>query len=144
MPIAQGKWGSAVAIVICDRFSDSSLTYQGYARGIDLATVKMLNDYATSGLTPDLTLLLDLPAEAGLARHTKSDRISSERLVFHQAVRNGFLALAMAESERFVIIDATKPLEQVTREALAVIEKRMAGLEDRPRRGRPPVFSPCR
>ncbi|MCL5105183.1 MAG: dTMP kinase [Armatimonadetes bacterium] len=113
------------AIVICDRFSDSSLAYQGYARGIDLVTVKMLNDYATSGLRPDLTLLLDLPAEAGLARHTKRDRISSERLAFHEAVRNGFLALATAEKDRIVVIDATKPLEEVAREALSVIESRI-------------------
>ena len=112
------------AIVICDRFADSSIAYQGYARGIDLATVKMLNDYATSGLKPDLTLLLDLPAEAGLARHTKSDRISSERLAFHEAVRNGFLALAAAENDRIVVLDATKPLEQVAKQACDIIEAR--------------------
>jgi len=111
------------AVVICDRFADSSLAYQGYARGIDLDTVKMLNTYATSGLKPDLTILLDLPAEIGLARQTKVDRVSSEKLAFHEAVRNGFLEIARAESERFIVIDATKSIDEIVELSIDAVEK---------------------
>ena len=101
------------AVVICDRFADSSLAYQGYARGIDLETVKMLNDCAARGLRPDLTILLDLPVESGLDRTSGMDRLSSEGIAFHNAVREGYLALSRAEPGRFVIIDAGKPIDEV-------------------------------
>ncbi|MHB9035477.1 MAG: dTMP kinase [Armatimonadota bacterium] len=110
------------AIVICDRYADSSLAYQGYARGIDLNTVRTLNDYATSGLKPDLTILLDLPADAGLSRQKKTDRVSSEGLDFHEAVRQGFLALAQAEPERFVVLDARQSIDDIVKQSLEVIE----------------------
>ncbi|MCE5198129.1 MAG: dTMP kinase [Armatimonadota bacterium] len=110
------------AIVICDRFTDSSLAYQGYARGIDINIIKTLNDFATGGLTPDLTILLDLPAEVGLARQVKMDRVSSERLAFHEAVREGYLAIAKAEPERVVVISAEMGVEDVLREAIIVLE----------------------
>lgn len=111
----------AGSVVICDRFTDSSLAYQGYARGLDLAEVASINAYATSGLRPDVTLLLDLPAQTGLARQSKIDRISSQDAAFHGSVRNGFLALAKAEPERFVVIDATRDIDSVLDEALAGI-----------------------
>lgn len=110
----------AGSMVICDRFADSSLAYQGYARGLGLE-IASLNAYATSGLVPDITILLDLPAEAGLARQRKIDRISSQDIAFHESVRNGFLALAKAEPGRFVVIDATVNINSVLAAALAGI-----------------------
>lgn len=105
------------AVVICDRYTDSSLAYQGAARGIGMEAVRSLNDFATAGLKPDRTILLDLPAREGLARQAKVDRVSSEGLAFHEAVRQGFLEAAQMEPERFVVIDASKPFELVLKEA---------------------------
>ncbi|MCX8052865.1 MAG: dTMP kinase [Armatimonadetes bacterium] len=113
------------AIVICDRFSDSSLAYQGYARGIDLETIETLNNFATRGLKPDLTILLDLPVELGLARQTARDRISSEQINFHRRIREGYLSIVRSEPERFVVIDASGCEKEVFRQALeAVISRR--------------------
>lgn len=106
------------AVVICDRFADSSIAYQGYARGIDIHQVRQINYFATSGLLPDITFLLDLPADAGLARQRKIDRISSEDISFHERVREGFLAVAMSEPDRFVIIDARQDEESVFAQAV--------------------------
>jgi len=111
----------AGSVLICDRFTDSSLAYQGYARGLDLGEVASLNTYATSGLVPDIAILLDLPAEAGLARQRKIDRISSRDIAFHESVRQGFLALAQSEPDRFVVIDATQDIDSVLNEALTGI-----------------------
>lgn len=108
-------------VVISDRFADSSIAYQGYARGIDLDIVKMLNDYAVDGVKPDLTILLDLPVESGLARQEEIDRVSLEKLAFHEAVRQGFLTLANEEPGRIIVIDATLDLDEVLRQALAAI-----------------------
>lgn len=105
-------------IVISDRFMDSSIAYQGYARDLGPDFVALLNSIATGRLTPDLTLLLDLPVEIGLRRaHARSgdtdDSIGAEPTPFHQLVREGFLALAKTEPKRFVIIDASQPLDAV-------------------------------
>ncbi|MCE5322080.1 dTMP kinase [bacterium] len=109
------------AIVICDRFADSSTAYQGYARGIDKDTVRALNDFAAAGLVPDLTILLDLPASEGLARQQKIDRVSSEKLEFHEAVRRGFLELADTEGDRFIVFDATKSIDEIVEQALIMV-----------------------
>lgn len=101
------------AIVICDRFADSSIAYQGRARGIEADTITCLNDFATQGLKPNLTILLDLAADAGLARQRSVDRISSEGLAFHESVREGYLAIARAEPDRVVVVDAARPFEEV-------------------------------
>ena len=111
-------------IVVCDRFIDSSVAYQGYGRGLARALVESLNEMATGGLRPDITLLLDVPAETGLRRArsleggdgaTKArDSIGGEAASFHQRVRDGFLAIAATEAERVTRIDATLPLDQVT------------------------------
>lgn len=111
----------ANSVIICDRYTDSSLAYQGYARGLDVEQVRQLNCYATGGLVPDATILLDLPVEAGLARQQKIDRISSEDLAFHSAVREGFLAIARAEPDRITIIDATQQLQTVQSQTEQVI-----------------------
>ncbi len=101
--------------VICDRYADSTIAYQSYGRGLDLATVMAVNRAATQGLTPDLTLLLDMPVEAGLARKSGKarDRFESEDITFHQRVRQGYLKMAIAEPERWLVIDASKSKEKI-------------------------------
>ena len=104
-------------IVVCDRFADSTLAYQGFGRGIALDTIERLNEIATGGLRPDLTILLDLPAADGLARAGKdggSDRFERETLDFHERVRAGYRTLAEREPERWLVIDASQPSEAVT------------------------------
>jgi dTMP kinase len=93
-------------IVLCDRHADSTIVYQGYGRGLDLQWLRDLNEFATDGLRPHLTLLLDLPPEEGLARVREKDRLDSEPLDFHQRVRDGFLAEAQHDPGRWRILDA--------------------------------------
>jgi len=107
---------AAGEIVICDRYADATRAYQGSARGFDMAAILTLEEMATDGLRPDLTLLLDLPAEAGQARKVEAsvdggdwDRIDAESLAFHQRVRAGYLALAAAEPTRILVLDAAQP-----------------------------------
>jgi len=97
---------AAGQVVVCDRFTDSTLAYQGYGRGLDLEKIRQLNHLATGGLQPHLTLWLDLPPEVGLARTGIADRLEQERLEFHRRVHQGFQALAAAEPQRIVRIDA--------------------------------------
>ncbi len=102
-------------VVICDRYADSTTAYQGYGRELDLAMVKAANALGTQGLAPDLTILLDIPFEAGLNRKkdTKPDRFQMENLNFHRRVRAGYLKLAKAEPKRWLVIDATKNKEDI-------------------------------
>ncbi|MBI4187035.1 MAG: dTMP kinase [Chloroflexi bacterium] len=102
-------------IVICDRYTDSTIAYQGYGRGLESALVKTINDAATGGLKPDLTVLLDLPAEEGLARKKarRRDRFEHESIAFHRRVRQGYLKLASAEPERWLVIDATQSKDKI-------------------------------
>jgi len=103
-------------IVVCDRFYDSTLAYQGYGHGLDLQALQTITAFATGGLRPDLTLLLDLPAEDGLRRRKRGgqwNRLDAYDLAFHQRVRQGYFALAAAEPERWVRVDATQPLDAV-------------------------------
>ena len=104
-------------IVICDRYADSTIAYQSYGRGLDLAMVRAINNAATQGLKPALTVLLDMPVERGLARKStkKQDRFEQEVLVFHQRVREGYLKLAASDSERWLVIDATQSKERIAR-----------------------------
>ena len=105
------------AVVITDRYIDSSLAYQGAGRGLLTAEIAKLNSWATGGRMPDLTILLDMPPEAGLGRRTRSaDRLEAEPPEFHRRVRAGFLALARAEPSRYLVVDASQPVEQVTQE----------------------------
>jgi dTMP kinase len=103
-------------IVICDRFSDSTLAYQSYGRGVDIKLVKEVNQIAASGLTPDITFLLDIPPEFGLARKKSgaNDRFEKEKLAFHNRVRNGFLELASKEPQRWTIIDSQLSKSQIS------------------------------
>jgi dTMP kinase len=97
-------------IVICDRFDASTFAYQGYGRGMDPDLLRMLNTFVTDGLRPDLTVLLDISAEQGLARKKmKLDVFEREEFLFHQRVREGYLKMAAADPEGWMVVDATLP-----------------------------------
>lgn len=113
------------AIVVSDRYADSSFAYQGYARGIDLDTLRKLNDFATGGLTPDLTILLDIPVEDGLERQQDRNRFEAESVEFHQKVRAGFLELAEREPERWAVIDARGSVGEVAGRVLETVRARL-------------------
>jgi dTMP kinase len=116
------------AVVLTDRYIDSSLAYPGAGRGIPTADIARLNSWATDGRTPDLTILLDMPPETGLRRHAHSaDRLESEPLDFHRRVRSGFLVLAHAEPDRYLVVDATQPTDEIS---LLVKDKIRAILPD--------------
>jgi dTMP kinase len=102
-------------VVICDRYADSTTAYQGYGRGLDLDMVKSINAAATGGLMPDLTVLLDMPGKAGLARKggEKPDRFHAEALAFHRRVREGYLKMAKEEPSRWLVIDAWQEKEKI-------------------------------
>ncbi|MGD0558046.1 MAG: dTMP kinase [Streptosporangiaceae bacterium] len=105
------------AVVITDRYIDSSLAYQGTGRGLKTADIARLNSWATGGRIPDLTILLDMPPMAGLNRRTRSaDRLEAEPAEFHERVRSGFLALARADPGRYLIVDASQSVAEVSRE----------------------------
>ena len=105
------------AIVVTDRYVDSTLAYQGAGRQLSVGEVASMNEWATGGLTPDLTILLDLSPASGLGRRARSaDRLEAEPAEFHQRVRAGFLALAHAEPERYLVVDATLPPSEISRE----------------------------
>jgi dTMP kinase len=104
-------------IVITDRFTDSTIVYQGYGRGIDMSLIRSLDEIVTGGIRPDLTILFDLDAEAGLIRNkgaNKIDRLELEDIEFHKKVREGYLKIAEAETERVKIVDASMQPEQVS------------------------------
>ena len=110
--IAQGK------IVLCDRFLDSTTVYQGVARAIDTKKVDTINQFAIGDTKPDLTILIDLPPEIGLARvHARSDgqldRMENEAIEFFQAVRQGYLDLAKSEPKRFLVLDGSQSVEEL-------------------------------
>jgi dTMP kinase len=120
---------AAGALVLCDRYTDSTVAYQGYGRGLDQTLIHQLNQIATQGLQPDLTLWLDLDVEIGLGRaqeRGKRDRIEQADLSFHQAVRQGFQALAAAAPDRVVRIDASVDVETVAQSVRGTIESRFA------------------
>lgn len=122
-------------IVLCDRFTDSTLAYQGYGRGIDVTWLRQLNDTASGVLRPDLTFLFDCPVAMGLARAARrgaqsadrpqEDRFEHEKLEFHEKVREGFLELARAEPKRFRIIDASRSVVEITKQIHAIIDREL-------------------
>lgn len=112
-------------VVICDRFADSTMAYQGYGRGLSCDVIGRLNRIASQGVWPDLTIVIDLPANVGLARVTReraSDRIERETLAFHERVRNGFLKLAKADTQRIRVIDGSGTVEEVAEAVRSVAE----------------------
>ena len=124
--LARGEW------VLCDRYADSTIAYQGYGRGMDVETLQTLNDYATGGLWPDRTLLLDLPVETGLERalarngreglSQSEGRFEAEALAFHRRIREGFLERAARWPERFCVLDATLAPEELLAASLKALE----------------------
>ena len=116
--------------VVCARYADSTLAYQGYGAGIPLADLREIESIATGGLRPDLTILLDVPPEIGLRRKAPDDQTRFELafdIDFHRRVRDGFLALAAREPERFVVVDATQSREAVWSEVQAAADSLRAG-----------------
>jgi dTMP kinase len=118
--LAEGTW------VLCDRFTDATVAYQGFGRGLDSIFINALNDFSTSSLKPDLTLLFDLPEEVGLARaekraaggqpETAEDRFEQEDHAFHKRIKKGYLILATGEPDRFRMIDGAADVMTVHRE----------------------------
>jgi len=113
-------------VVIADRFSDSTVAYQGYGRGIDISLINSLNNIATKGIKPHLTILFDLDVETGLKRNrgiNKIDRLELEDIEFHKRVRDGYLKIAETEPERIKIVDASASLEIVSQSVLEIIRQ---------------------
>ncbi len=108
--LSQGKW------VVCDRFSDATIAYQGYARGLDITLIRTLNEKSSYGVWPDITFLLDCPVEVGLKRAIERNKIlfqeetarfEREKRDFHEAVKQGYLSMVKEDSKRFVVVDGT-------------------------------------
>jgi dTMP kinase len=115
-------------IVLCDRYADSTLAYQGYGRGADLDELRSLIHFATGGLVPDLTLLLDVDVVVGLKRRSADgdiNRLDALTVDFYQRVRRGFLALAVAETARWVVIDANQSHTQVALDIQRIVLSRL-------------------
>ena len=122
------------ATVICDRFTDSTLAYQGYARGLDIEAVRYMNKSATGGLVPDLTILIDLDPEAGLKRALArikekkgalEDRFEKESILFHEKVRDGYLLLAGEEPGRIKVVDGGREIPVIRGDICVIIDKAM-------------------
>lgn len=121
-------------VVLCDRFTDSTLAYQGFGRRLDLDRLRALNRWATGELQPHLTLLFDLPEETGLTRARSRNsaapvdegRFEAEDVRFHRRVREGYLAMAVAEPERYVVVDGTGTADEVFARTRAVLEERLS------------------
>jgi dTMP kinase len=116
-------------VVISDRYADSTLAYQGYGHGVDLAVLRQLLNFATGGLTPDLTLLFDVDIETGLSRRQAGggewNRLDDYELAFHRRVRAGYLELAEAEPQRWVLVDAAQTPQQVQFDLQKIISQRI-------------------
>ena len=112
-------------VVLCDRYIDSSLAYQGHARGIGIEDVKKINEFAINGLYPDLTIYLDIDAEVGRERILKNqrsqNRLDKETLTFHQKVIEGYKTLIKTNPERFKVVDATQNIESVVSDTYEII-----------------------
>lgn len=121
--LAEGK------VVLCDRFFDSTTAYQGAARKLDLDEVVALNHFATEGLTPDITILLDIPvlegiARAGLRDAHKTDRMGSQKIEFYEAVRSAFLKIAKQNPHRFTIVDSSGEKEKTFEKILQSLQEK--------------------
>jgi dTMP kinase len=117
------------AMILCDRYTDSTLAYQGYGRQLDVALIQQLNAIATGGLTPNLTFWLDLDPEIGLQRITERgapNRLEREALDFHQRVRAGYMALAQDHPQRIIRLDAIAAADDLEREIRAILQTRLS------------------
>ena len=114
--------------VLCDRFYDSTLAYQGYGRGLDLEWLRTITAFATGGLKPDLTIFLDLESRAGLARRRSGgevNRMDLQAQAFYERVREGYLALIAAEPERWVVVDGNRPVDTIQAELRRLVLDRL-------------------
>jgi dTMP kinase len=131
---------AAGRILLCDRFTDSTVAYQGYGRGLDLDLIERLNASATRGIRPDLTFFLDLDPVVGLERvkrrltpsRASRDRLEDEALAFHERVRQGFRALAAREPERVIALDAVQSLLELAAEIRRRVDARLGPTEAAP------------
>jgi dTMP kinase len=131
---------AAGRILLCDRFTDSTVAYQGYGRGLDLDLIERLNASATRGIRPDLTFFLDLDPVVGLERvkrrltpsRASRDRLEDEALAFHERVRQGFRALAAREPERVIALDAVQSLSELAAEIRRRVDARLGPTEAAP------------
>jgi dTMP kinase len=122
-------------IVLCDRYADSTLAYQGYGHGLDLQVLQVITAFATSGLKPDLTIYLDIDVEEGLRRKLAAhqtgeaewNRMDQQEIAFHRRVRQGYLQMAAAEPERWVVIEGTQPADVAQRAIRAKVEAKLPG-----------------
>jgi dTMP kinase len=116
-------------IIICDRYTDSTVAYQSYGRGLDLQMVESVNKISTQGLVPDLTVLLDVPVEKGLERKKdkKPDRFELENINFHRRVREGYLKLAKSQPQRWLVIDGMQYKEQIAAVIWQKVSKLLTG-----------------
>ncbi len=108
------------AVVVCDRYLDSSVAYQGYGRALGPDAIRELSLWATDGLLPNLTVLLDVDPRRGLARFDQRDRLEAEPIDFHDRVRAGFLAIASSSADRYLVLDATLPVDAI---AAAILDR---------------------
>ncbi len=116
-------------IVVCDRYADSTLAYQGYGHGLDLPTLRTILDFATGGLRPDITFYLDINAEEGLKRRKAGggewNRMDNLPVEFHRRVRAGYLEMVAQEPARWVVIDAAREAETIAKDIQEIMEKRL-------------------
>lgn len=123
-------------IVLCDRYADSTLAYQGYGHGLDIKTLKRILDFATGGLKPDLTIYLDLDPKTGLERRKKGvlfgedwNRLDNMQIEFHKRVYKGYQKLIKADPDRWLVINASQPQDAVFEDIMAAISKRLPLLQ---------------
>lgn len=120
---------AAGKIILCDRYADSTMAYQGYGHGLDRDSLNSLLNFATGGLKPDLTLLFDISAETGLRRrltnHDEWNRMDDYALQFHERVRNGYLEMAAKDPARWVVINADRPKEIIHQEVVSIITEKI-------------------
>lgn len=116
-------------IVLCDRHTDSTIAYQGWGRGLDLNKIETLNNLATGGIKPDLTLVFDVDIQTSMQRvGSQKDRMESSGTEFFNRVRNGYLEIAKKEPERVKVIDATKSVEEIQKEVIEIIIQKIKNL----------------
>lgn len=111
--------------VICARYTDSTVAYQGYGSGIDLDLIHRMNAFVTDGLMPDLTFLLDIPVEVGLSRQSQQNRMERKAVEYHQRVRQGFLEEARLNPERIVVIDASQDIDSIQQQILRLVAEKL-------------------
>ena len=120
-------------VVVCDRYADSTMAYQGYGRGLDLAALREITHLATGDLTPDLTLFIDIQPEQGLQRRLSGgdewNRLDQETLEFHRRVRSGYLELISMAPERWVTVDGSPSIDEVHQAVRSVVDTRMVRVD---------------